>query len=163
MQKKTLYLIRHAKAEVFSFLSNDFTRHLLDKGKERALRIATELKPLLATASNLQVISSAANRAHETALIFSEIIPFPASEIQLTKKIYEASYLDILKQLTAVDNQVDNLIIFGHNPGLSDLTNYLCGSDIDLKTAHVAIITLPETFTFAELSGGTAQLQQIIS
>ncbi|WP_231561009.1 hypothetical protein [Sphingobacterium sp. T2] len=58
---------------------------------------------------------------------------------------------------------MDTLLVFGHNPGLSELTNYLCNSYIELKTAHAAKIILPEGFDFDTLSGGTADLETIIT
>ena len=163
MPKKTLFLIRHAKAEVFSFLSNDFTRNILEKGRERAVRIASSLKAEVNLDLHTHVISSSANRAQQTAAVFCDSIGIAPAEITYSKKIYEAHHLDILKLVNMISDDVDNLFVFGHNPGLSALTNYLCDSDIDLKTSHVAIISLPEDFTFQNLSGGTAQLKGIIS
>lgn len=160
---KKLYIIRHAKAELHSFDKRDYDRNIIEKGKERASRIAHELRDVLKITDNTLVISSSANRAIQTAEIFCPILNLPSDKIQQEKSIYEAYFKDILQVINSVDNSVDTLLIFGHNPGLSDLANYICDSYIDLKTSHVACITLEEDLHFSELSSGTAHLNKVLS
>lgn len=159
---KTLYLIRHAKAEDHSLLKNDFNRNIISKGKERAIRIAHELRDELHVDEQTLVISSSANRAKQTADIFCEILGYPIDQIQETKAIYEAHFTDILAVINSVPDTIDKLVIFGHNPGLSNLTNYLSHAEVNLATSNVAILTLTEDLNFAELSGGTADLKNTI-
>ena len=159
---KTLYLVRHAKAEDHSLLKNDFNRQIISKGKERATRIAQELRKQLHIDDQTLVISSSAIRAKQTAAIFCDILAYPIDQSQETKEIYEAHFTDILAVINAVPDTVNKLVIFGHNPGLSNLTNYLSHADVNLATSNVAILTLPEGFNFAALSGGTAHLKDTI-
>ena len=160
---KTLYLIRHGKAEEFSFLKNDYDRNLIKKGMERSNCIAEKLKQHLNDNQKTIVISSTANRAIQTAEIFCDSINFPIKNIQMEKSIYEAPYQQILQILNTVPDDIEIVLIFGHNPGLSTLTNYLCNSYIELKTAHVAKITLENGFNFKEVSGGTCYLDGVIT
>lgn len=162
MQKK-LYLVRHAKAEDHSFAKHDHERDIIDKGRLRATQIAQDLAKELTLTEHAKVIASTANRAKQTAELFCDILGYPAEKIQSTKSIYEAFYLDILRSINKVGGDVDTLLVFGHNPGLSDLTNYLTDSYIDLKTSHVAVITLEEGIDFAALSGSTAKLSHILT
>lgn len=159
---KKLYIIRHAKAEIYSFDRKDYDRNLIDKGEERAVRIAHELKEIFEVSDNTLAISSSANRAIQTAQIFCPILNIPISKIQLEKSIYEAYFKDILQIINEVDDSVDMLLVFGHNPGLSDLTNYICDSYIDLKTAQVACIELEDNLHFSELSSNTAHLKKVL-
>lgn len=163
MQKKLLYLVRHAKAEDHSFAKRDHDRDLIDKGRSRAVQIATDLANELEVTTNTLAISSTANRARQTAELFCDTLGYPQEKIQLTKAIYEAFYLDILRTINAVGSDVDTLIVFGHNPGFSDLTNYLTDSFIDLKTSHVAVIELEEGMDFSTLSGSTAKLKNVLT
>lgn len=162
MGTKTLYLIRHAKAEEHSFLKKDFDRNLVDEGVQRANTVAVTLQGHLKE-SSIRVISSTASRAKQTAEIFCNHIGYPIGNIQLEESLYEAYHRDILDVINRVSAAVDTLLVFGHNPGLSELTNYLCNSYIELKTAHAAKIILPEGFDFDTLSGGTAGLETIIT
>lgn len=162
MATKILYLIRHGKAEDHSFLKKDYERNLVDKGQERSLLIANMLKQDL-PANKTLVISSTAKRALQTAELFCHKLGYPIATIQLEKGIYEASHTEILKVINQVNAHIDTVLIFGHNPALSDLTNYLCNSYIDLKTSHVAKIILPESFSFNEVSGNTCQLETVIT
>ncbi len=163
MKTKTLYLIRHAKAEEHSFSKPDHARNIVEKGKERADRIAKDLEKLFTLTPNILVISSTANRAIQTAALFCTTLQYPIEHIQKENSIYEAHFLDILTVINKTRDTVDSVLLFGHNPGLSDLTNYLCGTYINLNTSHVAIISLPDDFNFSELSEGTATLKEILS
>lgn len=154
----TLYLIRHAKAEEHTFTKDDFDRDLQQKGIDRANKIANELKKSLHVDEKTLVISSSANRAIQTAEIFCSILGYPIDSIQETKDIYEAHFTDILKVINTVSNQYDKLLVFGHYPGLSNLTNYLSHSEIDLATSNVSILQLEGDLTFEMLGGGTANL-----
>ncbi|MBD1429232.1 SixA phosphatase family protein [Sphingobacterium litopenaei] len=162
MPKKILYLIRHGKAEDHSFLRRDYERNLVEKGISRSQIVAQKIKKQLSK-EEILVVSSSANRALQTAEVFGEILGYSKSEIQQERSIYEAYYTEILKVINKVDDNVNTLFILGHNPGLSDLTNYLCNSYIDLKTSHTAKIILPEGFNFSEVSGSTCQLESVIT
>ena len=155
---KTLYLIRHAKAEEHSFSKDDFYRDLQKKGRERAERIAQKLKDSLKIDEKTLVISSSANRAIQTAELFCEVLGYPQESIHQTRDIYEAHFMDILKVINSVPEENDTLLIFGHNPGLSNLTNYLSHSEIELATSNVSILQLEGDLTFEMLGGGTANL-----
>lgn len=155
---KTLYLIRHAKAEEHSFSKDDFYRDLQKKGRERAERIAQKLKDTLKIDEKTLVISSSANRAIQTAELFCEVLGYPQESIHQTRDIYEAHFMDILKVINSVPEEYDTLLIFGHNPGLSNLTNYLSHSEIELATSNVSILQLESDLTFEMLGGGTANL-----
>ncbi|WP_231390081.1 SixA phosphatase family protein [Sphingobacterium pedocola] len=163
METKSLYIARHAKAEEHSLSKRDFNRDLIGKGKERARSIATELADFVTLNEKTLVISSPANRAIQTAEIFSNVLGYPAEKIQKEINIYEAYHLDILQVINKITDYYNSVLIFGHNPGLSDLTNYLCNSDIDLLTANVAIIELDKDIDFASASGGTGNLKNVLT
>ena len=155
---KTLILIRHAKAEEHSLSKSDFFRDLQPKGIERAKRIAASLSNKIKVDNKTLVISSTANRAIQTAEIFCPILQYPTSEIQQTENIYEAHFTEILNVINAVDDQYEQVLVFGHNPGLSNLTNYLSHSEVELATSNAAILKLEDGINFSMLSGGTATL-----
>src|SRR5690606_41721411 len=120
MKTKTLYLIRHAKAEEHSFFKRDYDRNLTEKGKERAQQIAIQLAQQLVITPQTSVLSSSANRAIQTAELFCDIIGYPIDQIRQDKSIYEAHYSDILNAINGIPAEVDILLVFGHNPGRSE-------------------------------------------
>lgn len=163
METKNLYLVRHAKAEEHTFEKSDFNRNLIPAGHSRAHRIAHDLAIHFIGHPNMTVISSSANRALQTAEIFCAVLDYPVEKIIQSKQIYNATHLEILKVINEIIKPEQNVVLFGHNPGLSDLTNYLCRTNIDLKTSNVAVITLEQGINFTTLSGGTANLISILS
>lgn len=162
MKTKHIYIIRHAKAEEHSFTKPDYPRQLIAKGKNKARRIADELAQEIHKTDTTLIISSPANRAYETAEIFAEILGIEKQKIQLEKSIYEASTDILLKIINKATEDQDNLILVGHNPGLSSICNYICDTYIDLKTSEVAIIELPSNFDFSMVSSGIGILKRII-
>lgn len=160
---KKIYLIRHAKAEEHSFQKSDYNRSLIEKGKDRASRIANRLEDEIDSIERTRIISSSANRAKETASIFAKELGWDINHIQLVDSIYEAPYTDILKVINDTSNDCDNLLIFGHNPGLSDLANYLCNTYISMNTSAVAIILIEEGLQFEHVSQGTGTLVKVLN
>jgi len=163
MKEKKIFLVRHAKAEEHSFIKKDYNRNLITKGIQRAKRIASQLLGKITFNEHTIVISSSANRALQTAQIFSEELDYPVDTIIQTKAIYEAHYSTILEVINQVPANIDTLVIFGHNPGLSDLANYVCNTYINLNTSAVAEIIMEEGLDFADLSSNTATLREVLA
>src|SRR5690606_9776363 len=156
---KSLYIIRHAKAETFSFDKKDFDRPLLQDGINRVRTHALLLKEeVIKKEKKTLIVSSTAVRAAETATIFANIIAYPEQEIRWDPSIYEAHYLEILKSINDVSSTFDQLLIFGHNPGLSDLVEYISNEFISLKTASIACLTIEHDLDFSTLSANTASI-----
>lgn len=126
---KTLYLCRHAKSSWKDKSLDDFERPLNKRGKNDAplmgkILSKKNIKPAL-------IISSPAIRAFETAKIFSSHLDYPEEKIKTDLQIYEASSRDLLNVLRDVDNKYKSVMLFGHNPGLNNLSDFLTGHVID--------------------------------
>jgi phosphohistidine phosphatase len=129
---KTLIVVRHAKSSWDDPDLPDFNRPLNDRGIRDAPRMAKRLKERDITINSM--ISSGALRALTTCKVFAGILSFPESSIQVSKELYHAGdemILNVLKNLK--DQKVDNelVMIFGHNPGLTEFVNNLADEDID--------------------------------
>ncbi len=161
MKNKKLFLIRHAKAEGYSFSQKDYNRVLIEVGINRAQERASQIKSHIDINSSTLILSSSAPRAIQTATIFCEIWNYPLADIIQNKNIYEAYLMDILNEINQVADTVNTLVVFGHNPGLSNLANYICNTYISLSTSSAAEIILEEGLNFAELSENTATLKQV--
>ena len=126
---KTLLLVRHAKSSWENKSISDFERVLNDRGKRDAPFMAGVLKKKGIKID--LILSSPAKRALITAKIFAKELGIPEKEIMADKNIYEASRKELLKLLIETDNSINNLMLFGHNPGLTYLSNYLCDFETD--------------------------------
>lgn len=126
---KTLYLGRHAKSSWDYSELSDFERPLNKRGRRDAPfmgNLFREIKLL----PNL-IISSPALRAYYTARTIAEEIGYPLEELETSEIIYEGDSGDLIELIQSVDDEVDSLMIFGHNPTLTLTHNYLCDKRID--------------------------------
>lgn len=87
------------------------------------------------------ILSSPAVRALTTAQLFAEPLNYKAEKIQQCAEIYEAGVSTLLKTINEIDDRNNCVVMFGHNPGLTDLFNYLTDNDlINLPTSGIVKI-----------------------
>ena len=126
---KTLLLIRHAKSSWDVADIDDFDRPLNDRGKKDAPEMAKRLK-----SRNLRpdlFLSSPAKRAKKTAKCFAEEFEVDKSEIVLIDKLYAASVTAFLETVTDIDDRHKSVVLFSHNPGITEFANTLTNVHID--------------------------------
>lgn len=126
---KTLFLVRHAKSSWQNKHVSDFERGLNDRGKRDAPFMAGILRKKKIKIDKL--LTSPAKRALLTAKIFANELEIREDEIINNDNIYEADRKDLLKIIMKTDDKTNNLMLFGHNPGLTYLSNYLCNYEVD--------------------------------
>lgn len=125
---RNLILLRHAKSSWKDQSLEDFDRPLNNRGKRDAPQMA---RKLLNKAIDFDlIISSSARRTSETAKIFADILSFRA-EIIFDDNLYEASHKQILKVINQINDTFYNVILVCHNPGITNLVNYLSNNFID--------------------------------
>ncbi|ARM31675.1 histidine phosphatase family protein [Prosthecochloris sp. HL-130-GSB] len=126
---KTLYLVRHAKSSWDNANMADFDRPLNKRGMKAAPFMANLLKEK-AVAPDL-IISSPANRALTTAEIFAETLDYPVEEIRQQMEIYEGGINHCIRIIHNIPDTVSTAMLFGHNPTLTLLANFLSGEHIE--------------------------------
>lgn len=137
---KTLVIVRHAKAEPLPANKTDFERKLTDTGKDDALSRANDLSRQINCPELF--ISSTAKRAWSTAKRFAAAFKIKEEDIRREQKIYESTAENLIDLVQQIDNKYDSAILFGHNPGFSQLAYYFSGNgSIELPTCGVAVIT----------------------
>jgi len=126
---KEILLVRHAKSSWDDPYLDDHDRPL----NARGLRNAPEMgKRLQGYGIRPRVwISSTALRAITTAEIIAEQVGFPQDQIQRTKDLYHASATELQEIISELDDQIDSVVFFGHNPGVTSLVANLYGLPID--------------------------------
>jgi phosphohistidine phosphatase len=133
---KTLFLIRHAKSSRDDPMLPDKERPLNDRGKRDAPRMGERLakhdvKPDL-------ILSSPALRALATAEIIAGKLDYKAKDIVVDERLYAAAPDDLLEVIRGLGDKPKRVMLFGHNPELSELAHQLSNEITDLPTCTVA-------------------------
>lgn len=125
---KQLLLVRHGKAEHPTAGTNDVQRALTRIGHQDAPEMANRFieKGLVPE----YLVSSTATRALTTARHFAKVWNIDAHKLRTEASIYEASIPTLLKTINSLDNQFEKIALFGHNPGFTELANYLSDANI---------------------------------
>ncbi len=136
---KRLFIVRHAKSSWDFPELDDSARPLNKRGKRNAPEMGQRLANRKVVPES--IISSPAKRASDTAKLIAKEISFESHKIQNEPMFYLASVKNMVAVLQAVPNDVETLMVFGHNPGLTDLANFLSGADIyNIPTCGIAEI-----------------------
>lgn len=128
-QNRTLFIGRHAKSSWDFPGRNDIDRPLAERGLNNAYEMAYRTKkrgdrPEI-------IISSPANRALHTAIMFARELKVPFSGFQVDENLYMGGLDSILDIVSGVDNNTCSLMVFGHNPDFTDLANYFLKDHIN--------------------------------
>ena len=138
---KTLTLVRHAKSSWKDRTLRDRDRPLNKRGTRDApvmgQRIAAAgIRPSL-------IISSPAVRAWTTAKVIAAELNYPLEFLQREDSLYLASLDGWLDVVAAQEESFNNIMLFGHNPGLTDFANYLSpGLTYNVPTAGVVSVNI---------------------
>lgn len=137
---KTLLLVRHAKSSWKHPELDDHDRPLARRGERDARRMGEliERRELIPQ----QILSSSAVRAAQTARIFCD---HSGNEIPLSllDDLYLAEAETYISQLKSLPDDIERVMVIGHNPGLESLLQILSGQIQTLPTAVVAYLSLP--------------------
>ncbi|MFN8344339.1 MAG: histidine phosphatase family protein [Spirosomataceae bacterium] len=126
--KRSLYIVRHAKAEDGLPFFKDFERELTTSGIIDATRMGKlladkGLKPDL-------IVSSSAARAFQTAQLMAEQLGYAADKIQTSRGLYDNGPKSYLSAVNSTPASCQSLMLFGHNPDVSYFAEYLTNADI---------------------------------
>ncbi len=137
----SLYITRHAKSSWSDAGMPDFERPLNERGMRNAPFMAQCFRER-EEALDL-IISSTAVRAMSTALIFAKELDMAASSVDRMSNLYHSTVPNLLSSLHNLPDTKRRVMLFGHNPGLTELVEHLCGEDIgNLPTCGTVRIDL---------------------
>ncbi|MFB8290198.1 SixA phosphatase family protein [Kitasatospora purpeofusca] len=155
---RQLVLLRHAKSE--SSDASDLERPLTDQGRKDASAAGTWLAGLGAAPG--LALCSTAERAKETwKLVAAELPQQP--KVVYDEKLYEASLGELLALVNETADEVSDLLVVGHNPGMHALAEALAGEaegDLDAQmrrttfpTSAIAVLTFNGSWKSVEHGG----------
>ena len=134
---KTLYIVRHAKAQWPEQGQSDFDRKLNARGHHDAAIMGSWFKNIYGCPEHW--ISSSAPRAFATAEHFANAMD-NTLVIHPEILIYEAPWQQLLNVLKETPNSANRVILFGHNPGVSYLVAALTKQSVEFATSTVACL-----------------------
>lgn len=120
---KTLTILRHAKSSWKDRSLSDHQRPLSGRGEKDAPVMASRISQAGIRPS--LILSSPAVRAWTTAKIVAREISYPVEFLQREEDLYLAGTDQLLDFLRHQDSKFNSIMLVGHNPGLTDLANYL--------------------------------------
>ena len=126
---KRLVVIRHAKSSWKDPGARDFDRPLNKRGKADAPEMGRRLARRSLVPDRL--LSSPAKRAIRTAEIIAGASGFPAERSTRMDRLYGAGFADLLGILQGLDDAEQTVFLVGHNPGLTDLVNFVGSPFLD--------------------------------
>ena len=89
------------------------------------------------------ILCSPAVRARQTAQIIARELGYPTEFLQREAELYLATPDQIMAVVARQADSFRDLIVCGHNPGLTELTNRLTDSGIDnIPTCGMVVIDL---------------------
>jgi phosphohistidine phosphatase len=136
---KTLFLVRHAKSSRDDPAMPDKDRPLNDRGKRDAPKMGERLakrdvKPNL-------ILSSPATRALKTAEIIAKKLDYKLKNIVVDDRLYAVAADDLLDVIRNFDDKLERVMVFGHNPELTELAHRLSSKITHMPTCAVAEFT----------------------
>ena len=163
---KKLTLLRHAKSGWDDPVSRDFDRPLNPRGRRAARTVGREMKAQ-GLAFDL-VLASPARRVVET---LEEVeAGFGPLRADYDQRLYLATTATLLEIVRSAPDEIERLLVVGHNPGLEELALCLSRSDgsglrgeVELKypTGTVAEVELP-VGRWAEAKAGIGRIARFI-
>ena len=146
---RRLTILRHAKSSWDDASLSDFDRPLNRRGERDAPEMGRRLRERGIRPS--LIVSSDAQRAFTTASIIAREIGYPQEFIQREHELYHASPADVIDVLIDEAGDFNDVLVVGHNPGLTNLANRLGDIRFDnIPTCGVVAIDL-EVSAWSEL------------
>lgn len=137
---KRIYLQRHADAAGGGGYATDHARELTADGQAEASRmgrflVATGQVPDL-------IVTSTAVRARQTAEAVASAFDADVT-IQRQKRLYEPTPQDVFDAVRELGEDVERVLIVGHQPGWGKTVLALTGANVKMSTGAIACIETP--------------------
>jgi len=137
--KKEIILVRHGKACGLDAFNKDIDRVLMERGVNDGYRVAESMLEMKVVPD--LILTSPAARASQTALILARSLKTGSGIVKTLDILYHCSDDCILKQVCALPEEVNSVMVVAHNPGITDLAYELTmGATNFLPTTGVAVI-----------------------
>ena len=152
-----LYLLRHAKAEPWSPLGNDFSRSLSSKGTHYATQVSEWARKTLTPPDT--ILCSPAKRTRETLAPLLAYWPQLLAHTDYVDQMYNASLNMLLTLAGDAFSYSKRLLMVGHNPGIEQMLINVLRHEQAISIQHMtagtfSVIEFPDDFK-REMSDGS--------
>jgi phosphohistidine phosphatase len=137
---RQLYLLRHAKAEPWNPLGNDFSRPLSSKGKRHAQRVSRWSLENLVQADT--VLCSPSKRTRETLAPLLSEWPQLLATTDYVDSLYGASLNMLLTLAEDAFSYSERLLMVGHNPAFESMLIHVIQQEQAISIQKMATGTL---------------------
>ena len=154
---KQLTIIRHAKSSWDFPGLPDFDRPLNKRGRRDAPAMArfTKSEGIIPDL----ILSSPANRTLTTARFFTAELNNKEESIHLNTTLYHATPDEIMVTLKTQRSDINHIMLFGHNPGVTNFCNLLGNLEItNIPTTGLVSLDL-DINAWDQLQFGKAKLR----
>lgn len=154
---KTVYIMRHAKAERDGGPGGDHDRKLNPTGREAASHVGSYFREH-GIAPDTALVSSAA-RTQET---WERVAAAANWEIaaDVRSNLYLASASAWMNALTGLSASCSSVLLVGHNPGVESLAAFLAGSGDESVLAQLRGGFPTGAFAILEFEGGWGGIRE---
>jgi phosphohistidine phosphatase len=131
-----LVLMRHGEAEDGN---QDYIRKLTWKGEEQAYYMAEQYKQ-----RNLHfdlILASGAYRTTQTATIIREYFD-NVPQLLLSPHLYNFNWKTLQDVLALIHPNIQSILVVGHNPGISKVSNQLSNVQLYFSTAQCVVLDI---------------------
>src|SRR5262249_21244175 len=118
-----LILVRHAKTEAAHSGQEDWDRMLEPRGQRDAPEMGRRMKERGLKPD--KILTSPAVRAVTTTAIMARELGVPVSRVTQDERLYLANVRNLLTVIRELGGTAKNLMVVGHNPGLTELADAL--------------------------------------
>ncbi|MFD2165985.1 SixA phosphatase family protein [Thalassotalea euphylliae] len=125
---RTIHFIRHAKSSWDFPTLADIDRPLNKRGLKTAPAMAEHI---INYCPLTHVYCSPAARAQATIELIAKALPQKCIEWKTDETLYTFSSATLISWCQQIDTALNEVIIVGHNPAITDAVNLLSGANID--------------------------------
>jgi phosphohistidine phosphatase len=152
---KKLIFVRHARAEDPTTGITDFDRSLTTKGKVISRQMAQRFREKENNPGLM--VTSPAFRATETAFIFANEFGIKLDSVKINSNLYfKATIKNLFEMLAQIDDSIDTITLFGHNPAFTEMPDRLSKSGCEFltKTSIVCLSFQTKSWSGVKLDEG---------
>ena len=131
---KVITFLRHSKSS-WDYNILDIHRPLGAVGIEKIKKTANSSKNHFISCEI--IFTSPANRALYTSILLSKNLSINYNKIKICDELYTFSFTEIMKFIKNIDDIYSNVVLVGHNPAYTEISNYFSENKIlNLPTAR---------------------------
>lgn len=152
---KRLIFVRHGKSSWDSPVE-DKERKLKERAYKDADHVISAFKAHLDF--SLEVFSSPATRALTTAKLFKNQLDIEDQHFHVIPQLYTFDSDEVLQFIRNIDDGVNNVMLFGHNPAYTELVNRLGSLQTDNLPTTGLVSIIFEIESWKQIQKGETHL-----